>query len=135
MVARYQTPSAIRRAGRKRVVAAYLKKRGVRGADALAQKALAAAKSQGAQLLPAQGGVAAKKIVAELAEGVLVLKERVDALDEELGRRFFARPEARVLASFPGLGPILWGPSSCRRGRRLRLGERRLSCRLRGASA
>jgi transposase len=37
----------------------------------------------------------------------LVLKERVDALDEELGRRFFARPEARVLSSFPRMGPIL----------------------------
>ncbi len=37
----------------------------------------------------------------------MVLKERVDALDEELGRRFFARPEARVLSSFPGMGPIL----------------------------
>ena len=39
LVARYQTPSAIRRAGRKRV-AAHLRKRGVRGADALAEKAL-----------------------------------------------------------------------------------------------
>lgn len=37
----------------------------------------------------------------------MVLKERVDALDEELGRRFFARPEARVLSSFPRMGPIL----------------------------
>ena len=37
----------------------------------------------------------------------MVLKERVDALDKELGRRFFARPEARVLSSFPRMGPIL----------------------------
>jgi transposase len=38
---------------------------------------------------------------------VLALKGRVDALDRELERRFYARPEARVLASFPGMGPIL----------------------------
>ena len=103
LVARYQTPGAVRQAGRKRV-AAYLKKRGVRGADALAEKALEAAGSQRANL-PAQD--VASEIAAELAEGVLALKQRVDALDEELGRRFFARPEARILSSFPGMGPIL----------------------------
>ena len=38
---------------------------------------------------------------------MLALKGRVDALDRELERRFYARPEARVLASFPGMGPLL----------------------------
>jgi transposase len=33
--------------------------------------------------------------------------ERVDALDRDLGRRFCARPEAPILSSFPGMGPIL----------------------------
>jgi transposase len=103
LIARYQTAGAVRSAGRKRI-AAYLKKRGVVKADALAEKAVAAAKSQSATL-PAEG--VAAKIVAELAEDVLILKERVDALDDELGRRFRARAEARVLSSFPGMGPIL----------------------------
>ncbi len=29
------------------------------------------------------------------------------ALDRELARRFHERPEARILDSFPGMGPIL----------------------------
>ena len=103
LVARYQTADAVRRAGRKRV-ASYLKKRGAAKAQALAEKAVEAAKSQNTKL-PAED--VASEIVAELARSVLVLKERVDTLEEELGRRFSARPEARILASFPGMGPIL----------------------------
>lgn len=43
----------------------------------------------------------------ELAEDILGLKERINTLDEELRQRFFARPEARILASLPSMGPIL----------------------------
>jgi transposase len=107
LVARYQSAGAIRRAGRRRI-AAYLNKRGVAKADALAEKAVAAAKTQSATL-PARD--VAAKIVAELAESVLALKQRVDELDEDLGRRFFARPEAPILSSFPGMGPILGAES------------------------
>lgn len=103
LVARYQSAGDVRRAGRKRI-AAHLKKRGVVKADALAGKALEASKSQSTKL-PAED--VASQIVAELARSVLVLKQRVDELDEELGRRFRARPEAEVLSSFPGMGPIL----------------------------
>jgi transposase len=103
LVSRYQTPAAIRRAGRKHLVA-FLKRRGVKGADALAGKALAAAKAQSVAL-PAEG--VASGIAAELAGEVLASKERVSALDREIASRFFARPEARILASLPGMGPIL----------------------------
>jgi transposase len=103
LVARYQSAGAVRRAGRKRV-AAYLNKRGVAKADALAQKPFAAAKGQGATL-PAQD--VAAKIVAELAREVLALKRRVDVLERDLEERFSARPEAPILSSFPGMGPIL----------------------------
>jgi hypothetical protein len=84
LVARYQSACAVRRAGRKRI-AAYLKKRGVAKADALAEKVVAAAKGQSATL-PAQD--VAASIVAELAAEALALKGRVDALDRELERRF-----------------------------------------------
>jgi transposase len=66
---------------------------------------LSAAKAQRVTL-PAQEEVAAA-IVAELAKDVLALKERLESIDEELGRRFFARPEAGILTSLPGMGPIL----------------------------
>jgi transposase len=65
---------------------------------------LEAAKTQSVTL-PAQR--VAASIVAELAKDVLGLKERVESIDEEIGQRFFARPEARVLISLPGMGPIL----------------------------
>jgi transposase len=103
LVAHYQTPAQIRRAGRKRL-AAYLRNRGVQGADALAQKALSVAKAQ-SLTLPAEG--VAVRIVAELATEVLSFKEKISALDGELQQRFFARPEARILSSLPGMGPIL----------------------------
>jgi transposase len=103
LVSRYQSAGAVRRAGRNRI-AAYLKKRGVAKAAVLAEKAVAAAKGQGAEL-PAQD--IAAKIVAELAAEVLALKGRVDELDRELEQRFYARPEAPILSSFPGMGPIL----------------------------
>ncbi len=103
LVAHYQTPSAIRRAGHKRI-ALYLRKRSVKGADALAHKALSAAKAQNVTL-PAQNVAAA--IVSELAQEALGLKVRLSTLDRELEKRFFARPEARILASLPGMGPVL----------------------------
>ena len=103
LVSRYQTPAAIRRVGHKRLCA-YLRKRSVKGADALAGKALAAAKAQSVAL-PAQS--VAARIVAELAREVLDLKESIGTLDGELEKRFFARPEARILTSLPGMGPVL----------------------------
>ena len=103
LVAHYLTPTALRRAGYKRV-ATYLKNRGIKGADTLAKKALAAAESQSA-VLPAQD--VASAIVAELAREALVIKQRIERVDEELKHRFFIRPEASILTSLPGMGPVL----------------------------
>ena len=103
LVIHYQTPAQLRRAGRKRI-ATHLRNRGVKGADVLAQKALTAAKTQSVTL---PGHDVAARIVVEIAEEVLDLKERISALDEELGHRFFTRPEARILASLPGMGLVL----------------------------
>src|SRR5829696_7661425 len=103
LLTHYQTPAQLRRAGHKRV-AAYLRNRSVKGSDKVARKALGAATSQSVTL-PAQE--VASRIVAELAAEVLALKERIESIDEEIGRRFFARPGARILISLPGMGPIL----------------------------
>jgi transposase len=103
LLTHYQTPTHLRRAGHKRI-ATYLRNRGVKGSNKVANKALVAAKTQNVTL-PAQE--VAASIVAELAKDVLGLKERVESIDKELGKRFFARPEAQVLISLPGMGPIL----------------------------
>lgn len=103
LVSHYQTPAAIRRMGSSRL-ANFLKKREVKGAQALAQKATAAAKEQSVAL-PAES--VASRLVAELASEVLSLKRSVDVLDREIEKRFFARPEAQILSSLPGMGVVL----------------------------
>ena len=103
LLTHYQTPAQLKRAEHKRV-ATYLRNRGVKGSNKVAYKALAAAKAQSVTL-PAQE--VASHIVAELAKDVLGFKERLESIDEEIGQRFFARPEARILTSLPGMGPIL----------------------------
>jgi len=103
LVAHYQRPAQIRRVGRRRL-AAYLRNRSVQGAEDIASKALEAARAQNVAL-PAED--VAARIVAELTKEALSLKERIEALDEELGERFFARPEAQIITSLPGMGLIL----------------------------
>jgi transposase len=103
LLTHYQSPTQLRRAGHKRI-ATYLRNRGVKGSNNVAHKALGAARSQNVTL-PAQEVGAA--IVAELAEDILGLKDRLQSIDEEIGQRFFARREARVLISLPGMGPTL----------------------------
>jgi transposase len=103
LLTRYQSPQRLRRAGHKRI-AAYLRKRGVKGFDGVAGKALGAAKSQSITL-PAEP--VAARIVAELAAEILALKDRLEDIDEQIERRFFDRPEAEILASLPGMGPLL----------------------------
>ena len=102
LLSHYQTPAQLR-PGHKRV-ATYLRNRGVKGSNKVADKALAAAKAQSVTL-PAQE--VASRIVAELAKDILGFKERIEGIDEEIRQRFFARPEARILTSLPGMGPIL----------------------------
>src|SRR3954449_2968170 len=103
LLTHYQTPAQLRRAGHKRV-AAYLKKRRVKGFEGVAGKALSAARSQSITL-PAES--VAGRIVSELATEILALKNHIELMDKEIKQRFFARPEAEVLASLPGMGPLL----------------------------
>jgi transposase len=103
LLTHYQTPAQLRRAGHKRV-AAYLRNRFVKGSDSVAHKALSAAEAQSVTL-PAQD--VASRIVAELAGEILALKERIQGVDEELEQRFLVRPEAPILTSLPGMGPLL----------------------------
>ena len=103
LLTHYQNPAQLRRAGHKRV-ATYLRNRRVKGFYNLAQKALIAARSQSVTL-PAED--VASRIVAELAREILALKERIESIDEEIGQRFFARPEAAILSSLPGMGALL----------------------------
>jgi transposase len=103
LLTHYQTPAQLRRAGHKRV-AAYLRNRSVKGFNSVAHKALLAAKAQSVAL-PAEQ--VASGIVAELAREILTLKDRIENIDADLMQRFFVRPEAEILTSLPGMGPLL----------------------------
>jgi transposase len=103
LVARYQTPTAIRRAGRRRIET-YLRARRVRSATQVADKAIRAAQGQSVDL-PAQDIAAG--IVADVAGQVLSLKDRIATVDEEIEAHFFSHPQAEILVSLPGMGPRL----------------------------
>jgi len=98
-----QTPDGIRRLGRSRLES-WLRKRGVRSADKVAATALEAAEAQ-RTVLP--GETVAAAIVADLAAQLLALDERLGGLDKQIKNTFRAHPQAHIIESMPGIGPIL----------------------------
>ena len=99
----YQTPEALRRRGRARLTA-WLANRGVRGADAVAATALEAAQAQQTAL---PGEDVAAQIVADLAEQILALDDRLKRIDQQIRETFRSHPQAEIIESLPGMGPIL----------------------------
>jgi transposase len=102
LLARWQRPSAIRRAGvarlRTRLVHA-----GIRAetAERIAQAAVAAAASQTVRL---PGEELTAGLVAALAEEVISLQARIDQVDQALKEQFCRHRLAPVITSMPGFG-------------------------------
>lgn len=99
----YQTPQAIRRTGESRL-RAWLLKRKVRSADQIAATAVVAAKAQHS-VVPGQD--VAASIVADLAAQLLAIGSRIAELDARITTTFHAHPQAEIIESLPGMGPIL----------------------------
>ncbi|MET9762403.1 IS110 family transposase [Streptomyces sp. NPDC006372] len=99
----YQTPAVIRRRGRARLMT-WLANRGVRNADAVAATALEAARAQQTAL---PGEEVAAQIVADLAVQLLDLDDRLKRIDRQISETFRAHPQAEIIESLPGMGPIL----------------------------
>lgn len=99
----FQTPAALRETGVE-ALTAWLKDRKVRGAAALAAKAVTAAQSQHTTL-PAERTAAL--LAAQLAQGVITLNEQLNDLDKLIEDRFRRHPSAEVIASMPGIGVLL----------------------------
>jgi transposase len=101
----YQTPERIRRAGAARL-AKWLHKRAVRidRAELVAGTAVEAAR---AQLTELPGQQVAARIIAELAQSLLDLDERIVRCDRDIRTTFSAHPQAAIIESLPGMGPIL----------------------------
>lgn len=102
-VTRVASPSAARRLGTSRL-ARWLRARGVRRCEELAGKVVEAAKGQRREL-PAAGAKA--EMVSEMAAEVLRARQRIADLDARLEGLLSEKPEAGVVRSLPGMGPLL----------------------------
>ncbi|MFI8008470.1 IS110 family transposase [Streptomyces sp. NPDC086010] len=99
----YQTPAAIRRRGRARLTS-WLANRSVLGADDVAATALEAAQAQQTAL---PGEDVAAQITADLAAQILALDDRLKRIDKQIRETFRSHPQAEIIESLPGMGPIL----------------------------
>ncbi|MFG1888071.1 IS110 family transposase [Micromonospora sp. NPDC049051] len=99
----FQTPQAIRDAGREEITA-QLKARQARKATILANKALAAAQAQ-TVTLPGQNATA--RLIQQMASYLLALHRRIQELDNEIAELFEQHPQAPIILSMPGMGPVL----------------------------
>jgi transposase len=99
----YASPHRIRRIGHTRL-AAWLRQRKVRDSAGVAARAITAARAQ-MTVLPGQD--LATSIIAELATNILALDERLRSLDAQIAETFDQHPQAAVIQSMPGFGPLL----------------------------
>jgi transposase len=99
----YASPARIRRTGEGRL-ASWLRQRRVRGYASVAARALTAAQGQRITL---PGQDIAAGIIAELARSLLALDQRVTELDAQIAAMFAEHPQAAIIQSMPGFGPIL----------------------------
>lgn len=100
LLARYQRPKAIRQSGVSRLTKV-LADAGVRNASTIAAAAVLAAKAQTVKL---PGEDVAATLVAELAQGVIALDDRIKNTDADIEGRFRRHPLAEVITSMPGIG-------------------------------
>ena len=100
LLTRYQRPKAIRQSGVSRLTR-ILADAGVRNAAAIAAAAVAAAKTQTVRL---PGEEVAAGLVADLAQGVIALDDRITTTDADIEDRFRRHPLAEVITSLPGMG-------------------------------
>jgi transposase len=108
LVARYQTPEALRAVGRQRLVTWLRRHVPSQLSDArveqMAEAALQAAAAQTIRL-PAQDLTA--RLIAQLADDLLGLDRRIKDLDKTIGQRLASHPQATIICSLPGMGPLL----------------------------
>ena len=101
----YCTPAGIRQAG-PGAVAAYLREHGAwaKGIDAMAATAARAAQQQTVAL---PGEATTALLVQKLARQLLDLDREIKDTDKLLASRFRDHPQARIIESLPGMGPVL----------------------------
>jgi transposase len=101
-VTKVASPAAARKLGEARLCR-WLKGRGVRKAQDLAGRVLAAAKAQRRELPAAEVKAA---LVAEIASEILRARKRLAEIDARLEEVLVTIPEAEVVRSLPGMGVV-----------------------------
>ncbi len=101
-VTKVATPSAARKLGAARLFR-WLKARGVRKAENLAERIVVAAKAQRRELPAAE---ARATLVAEIASEILRTRERIAEIDRRLEELLTDDPGARIVRSMPGMGVV-----------------------------
>jgi transposase len=108
LVSRYQTPQALRALGHRRLVSWLRRHVPTQLSDTqvaqMADAAMAAAAAQRIRL-PAQDLTA--RLIAQLASDLLALDRRLKELDKTITQRLASHPQAKVIGSLPGMGPLL----------------------------
>ncbi|MFE2186272.1 IS110 family transposase [Streptomyces sp. NPDC059455] len=99
----YQTPAALRRTGRSRLET-WLRNRKVRSPEALAEAVLEAAERQHTAV---PGEKITAQVIHTLAKEVMSLNEQIAEIDKLIAARFRDHGLADVIASMPGIGPLL----------------------------
>jgi transposase len=105
LVAGYCTPAAIRTAGEQRLTD-WLHTQGAHrpSTPSIVAKALAAAATQ-TVTLPGEATIA--RLISQLARRLLDLDRQIKDLDKLITERFRTHPQAKIIESLPGMGPIL----------------------------
>ena len=101
-VTKVATPASARKLGTARLFR-WLKARGVRKAEDLAERIVKAAKAQRCELPAAEAKAA---LVAEIASEMLRTRERIAELDRRLEELLTDDPAARIVQTMPGMGIV-----------------------------
>jgi transposase len=103
LLSRYQTPEQIRATGRDELISHLRRHRALHTAK-VTDVALAAAACQSIAL-PGQDTAAA--LIADVASHLLQLRQRIKDTDKEIEASVGAHPQAAVMRSLPGMGPLV----------------------------
>jgi transposase len=101
-VTKVATPATARKLGAARL-SRWLRARGVRKAEDLAEQIVEAAKAQRRELPAAKAKAA---LVAEIASEMLRTRERIADLDRRLEELLADNPAARIVLTMPGMGIV-----------------------------
>lgn len=104
LLTKFVTAAELRAAGHKRILRHMQGARGVRGLEAIADKALAVAAEQS---IVVPGERLTARIVRELATEALVTRTRLFEIDRELEELLDRHPDAALMRSLPGMGVVL----------------------------